>query len=191
MRLYHIGERLEEGMNLVPGYRKLDTLVEPFLMALDRGEEAFALMLIESRYFRAVMRRSKLREWSNYVKWSTEAVFERVRTREFPDCPGRLASLFYYDDMELSLRLYREDYPGTADREGIGLFEVEVEDDGPRAFDMAIYDEAYAAMEEGHDLPRVIDCARRYFGGGHSGLSVVELMSDRKATVMRRLELPD
>ena len=95
LMLFLIGAApLEEGMNLVPGYRKLDTLVEPFLMALDRGEEAFALMLIESRYFRAVMRRSKLREWSNYVKWSTEAVFERVRTREFPDCPGRLASLF-------------------------------------------------------------------------------------------------
>jgi hypothetical protein len=191
MRLYHIGEGLEEGMVLVPGYRKLETLVEPFLMALDRGEDAFSLMLIESRYFRAVMRRSKLREWSNYVKWSTEAVFERVRTQEFPDCPGRLASLYYYGDRGLSLRLYREDYPGPADREGVGLYEVEVEDEAPRAFDMALYVEAYAAMEEGHDLPSVRDCARRYFGGCRTAEPVVELLSDRKATVLRELELPD
>jgi hypothetical protein len=191
MKLYHIGEGLEEGMVLVPGYRKLETLVEPFLMALDRGEEAFALMLIESRYFRAVMRRSRLREWSNYVKWSTEAVFERVRTQEFPDCPGRLASLFYYSDMELSFRLYREDYPGPSDREGIGLFEVEVGNEEPRAFDMAIYYEAYAAMEDGHDLHRVLDCARRYFGGCRATEPIMELLGVRKARVSRKLELPD
>lgn len=191
MRLYHIGAGIEEGMALVPGYRKLDILVEPFLMALDRGEDTFATVLIESRYFRAVMRKSGLREWSNYVKWSTEAVFERVRSREFPDCPGRLASLFYYRDMALSLRLYREDYPGPSDREGIGLFEVEVEDEEPRPFDMTIYDEAYAAMEAGHDLAQAIDSARRYFGGCRSAKPIVELLGGGKATVIKKLELPD
>lgn len=190
MRLYHIGIALREGMTLVNDFNKIDTLVEPFLMALDKGDSAFEMLLIEARYIRAVMRKNRMREWSNYSKWATEAVFEQVRRQEFPTCYSRIGSLFYYDTLESCRNLYQKDYvePGDAD-ENVGMFEIEVEDSAPQRFDMQIYDDALDAIEQCHNVQFARECARRYFDGSHHENRLDELLSDKKATVVRKLSL--
>ncbi len=190
MRLYHIGVSLREGMTLINNFNRIDTLVEPFLMALDKGDPEFEMMLIEARYLRAVMRKHRMREWSNYAKWSTEAVFEHVRKREFPDRHSRIGSIFYYDNLDSCRKLYKEDYvePGDAN-ENVGMFEIEVEDDAPQRFDMHIYDDALEAFEESHNIRFARECARRYFNGSHHQNELVEIISDKQATVIRKLAL--
>jgi hypothetical protein len=190
MRLYHIGVSLKEGMTLVNNYNKIDTLVEPFLMALEKGDAAFEMLLIEARYIRAVMRKNRLREWSNYAKWATEAIFEHIRRQESPDCYSRIGSLFYYDNLESCKKLYKEDYvePGDAD-ENVGMYEIEVDDSAPQRFDMRIYDDALDSIEERHDTQFARECARRYFRGSHHEMRLDEILSDKAATVVRKLDL--
>lgn len=188
MKLYHISTSpLKKGLELSAGYKKVEPLVEPFLMALQKGPRAFDALLLQARYLRAVLRRSGMREWSDYSKWATEAVFEQVRRKEFGRCYSRLGSLFYYADMKDSRRLYEKDYLIPGDAEGVGVFEVEVRDERPQAFDMSIYDEAYKAMERSHDLKLVRACAGGYFGGARTADPVVEILSDKPATVIRKI----
>ncbi len=75
-KLYHLGKGLVEGIELIPDYQKRIQLVSPFIKALDKDIDVFENMLNEARYLREVLRRSKLREWSNCCKWATEAVFD-------------------------------------------------------------------------------------------------------------------
>ena len=190
MRLYHIGVSLEAGMTLINNYNKIDTLVEPFLMALGKGDPTFEALLIEARYIRAVMRKNRMREWSNYAKWATEAIFEDVRRREFSGRYSRIGSVFYYDTLESCRKLYQEDYvePGDAD-ETVGMFEIEVDDSAPQRFDMRIYDDALNTIEECHNIQFARECAREYFNGSHSEKRLEEILSDKKATVVRKISL--
>jgi hypothetical protein len=190
MRLYHIGISLKEGMTLANNFNKTDTLVEPFLMALEKGDPAFEMLLIEARYIRAVMRKNRMREWSNYSKWATEAVFEQARRREFPACYSRIGSMFYYDTLESCRMLYQKDYlePGDAE-ENVGMFEIEVEDSAPQRFDMHIYDDALDAIEVNHNVQLARECARKYFNGSYHENRLDEIVSDKKATVVRKLSL--
>lgn len=190
MKLYHISTSpLKKGVKLSSGYKKIEPLVEPFLMALDNGPETFETLLLQARYLRAVLRRSGLREWSDYAKWATEAAFEHVRRKKFGSSYSRLGSLFYYADLKDSRRLYEKDYLLPGDAEGVGVFEVEVRDERPQAFDMSIYDAAYKALETAHDLKLVRDCAREYYGGARTAAPVLELLSDKPATVVRKIRI--
>lgn len=190
MRLYHIGISLEEGMILKNDYYKKNAIVEPFLMALEKGDAVFEMLLIQARYIRAVMRKNKMREWSNYEKWSTEAIFEHIRRQEYPDCYSRIGSIFYYDSLENCKKLYQEDYvePGDAD-ETVGMFEIEVGDSAPQRFDMHIYNEALDSIEKCHNIQFARECARKYFNGSDREKKLEEILSDKKATVVRKLSL--
>lgn len=190
MKLYHISTSpLKKGIKLSAGYKKIEPLVEPFLMALDKGPGAFETLLLQARYLRAVLRRSGLREWSDYAKWATEAAFEHVRRKKFNRCYSRLGSLFYYADMKDSRRLYEKDYLLPGDAAGVGVFEIEVQDERPQSFDMSIYDAAYKAMGKNHDLKLIRDCAREYYGGARTAAPVMEILSDKPATVIRKIRI--
>ncbi|MCU0990974.1 MAG: hypothetical protein MUE63_15760 [Xanthomonadales bacterium] len=159
-------------------------------MALDKGDPIFEMLLIEARYVRAVMRKHRMREWSNYSKWATEAVFEHVRRKDHPGCYSRMGSCFYYDNEDECRKLYQQDYvePGDAD-ETVGMYEIEVEDPAPQRYDMGVYDEALAAIEDRHDVAAARECARRYFGRTGPRKGMEELLSDKRATVVRRITL--
>jgi len=177
-------------MILTNNYNKTDTLVEPFLMALEKEDPAFEMLLIEARYIRAVMRKNRMREWSNYAKWSTEAIFEHIRRQEFPDRYSRIGSIFYYDSLESCKKLYQKDYvePGDAD-ETVGMFEIEVDDNAPQRFDMHIYDEALDSIEESHNIQFARECARKYFEGSIHENRLEEILSNKKAKVVKKLNL--
>lgn len=189
MILYHISDKLRLGDELRPGHERLDTLAEPFLQSLNRGEDCFAAMVLAGQYLRAVLARSGLREWSDYGKWAVEGAFEYIRRREFPACRSRLHCNFFYADPADSRRLFWDDWGAASqeERAAVRIFAVELDDGCPDRRDMRLYDAAYEAMLERQDIPAVLDCARRYFAGEAGGDPVWELLSDRPARAVRDL----
>lgn len=189
MTVYHISETLHEGDELVSGHQHLDRMAEPFLQALEMGGEWFHIMILQGKYMFAVMSRSGLREWANYAKWSTEAVFEYVRRTEFPHCCSRLHCNYYYTSEALCRRLYSLDWGGESAevRSRIHLFAIELDDPAPRQYDMNLYDLAYEAMENRQDVDEAIRQARRYFSGEATQAPVWEILSDRPARAVRVL----
>ena len=133
MTVYHISETLREGDTLNCGYGRFDRLAEPFLQALEMGKDWFRVIVLQGKYMFEFLDRSSLREWTNYAKWSTEAVFEYVRRAEFSDCPIRLNGCFYYVSKEQCYQLYHQDWDGERPevRAKIRLFAVELDDPAP------------------------------------------------------------
>jgi len=184
MKLYHMSDKLKLGDEMKPDYESCMELAQPFVQALAQSQDCFYAMVLNGKYLRAVLRKFRLREWSNYVKWSVEGAFEYIRKTEFPDCCSRLKCNYFYRDLASCKLLYEYDW-GEEDRDGVHLYEVEVDDDHPQALDMRIFDEAYDAMEEREDVRFVLDCARRYFAGMQTAEPVWEVMSAGKATAVK------
>ena len=191
MIVYHISDTLAKGDTLENGRGHFDRLAEPFIQALEMGQEWFRVMLLQGNYMFQVMSRSGLREWADYVKWSTEAVFEYIRRREFPHCPSRLSSCYYYDSVEQCRKLYWDDWGGESPevRAKIHLFAVELEEDAPCRYDMNIFDLAYTAIEERQDTREALAQARRYFSGAGTADAVWEILSSRPARAVETLAL--
>ena len=108
---------------------------------------------------------------------------------EFPCCPCRLESSFYYDNEAECRRYYQLDWGEASpeERENVHLFAVELEDPAPRRFDMNLYDLAYDAMEMRQDLSAVMNLARRYFSGEETDDPVWEIVSACPAKAVHEL----
>ena len=187
MILYHMSESLKLGDEMVVDHQNTAVLAQPFVQALEKSEDCFYAMVLNGKYLRAVLGKFKLREWSNYVKWSVEGAFEFIRKTEFPHCVSRLHCHYFYDDLDASKKLFEYDWGGESEevQAGIHLFEVELDADTAEKHDMCIYDEAYDAMQEQEDIPTVLDCARRYFAGEQTAEPVWEIMSDKPARAVK------
>ena len=83
MIVYHMSETLKLGDRLEPDHQRTEALSRPFIQALERSEDCFYAMMLTGKYMFAVLDKSGLREWADYAKWCTEAIFEYVRQREF------------------------------------------------------------------------------------------------------------
>lgn len=183
MKVYHMSQSLKLGDCLVPDYERCIELSQPFVQALERSEDCFYGMVLNGKYLLAVLRKFRLREWSNYAKWSVEGAFEFIRKTEYPDCYSRLRCNYFYDDLADCKRLYEYDW-GSASEEKqsqVHLFEVELDDTMPQRRDMSLFDEAYSAMAERQDVQTVLSCARRYFAGEQTENPVWEILSDKNA----------
>lgn len=110
MKAYHMSETLRAGDTLEADHQELESLVEPFIQALEHNVDCFYGMVLNGRYLYAVLRKSGLQEWSDYVKWSVEGVFEFIRRTEFPEAISRLKCNYFYDDLENVRRLYEYDW---------------------------------------------------------------------------------
>lgn len=187
MTLYHMSQTLQLGDALIPDYQKNMALVQPFIQALEQSVDCFYGMLLNGKYLYAVLSKFKLREWSDYAKWATEAAFEFVRKTEFPDSCSRMKSNYFYDDLSSCKKLYAYDWGGESEEEQqkVHLFEVDVEDAAPQRRDMTLYDEAYNAMSETQDVSFVLACARRYFAGEQTAEPVWEIMSSKPAKAVK------
>ena len=188
MEVYHISRSLRLGDTLTPDYEKLYQLAEPFLQGLERGLDCFAAMVLQGKYLYAVMSRSGLRYWADYAKYATEAVFEFVRRREFPQSYSRLGCAYFFDSEACCRNHFEMDY-GEDPKEGakVGLFQVELED--PQYRDMSVYDLAYEAMSQRQDVEEGFRQARRYFQGGQTEAPMWEILSDKPARAVKKLEL--
>lgn len=185
MKAYHMSETLRSGDTLKVDYQKIMILVEPFIQALEHSADCFYGMVLNGKYLYAVLEKSGLREWSDYVKWSTEGAFEFIRRTEFPDAIGRLECNYYYEDLENVRRLYEYDWGEEPEeiQSRIHLFEVTLEEDTLQRYDMNIYDQAYEAMEKRQDVQVVLNCARKYYGGEHTEEPVWEILCNRNIQV--------
>ena len=184
IKAYHMSETLRLGDTLEVDHQELINFVEPFVQALEHSLDCFYGMVLNGKYTYAVLRKSGLWEWADYVKWSTEGVFEFIRRTEFPGAISRLGCNFFYDDLENVKRLYEYDW-GEEPQEiqsRIHLFEVMLEEDSQR-FDMSIYDQAYDVMEKKQDVQMAMDFARKYFAGEHTEKPVWEILSGRNVYI--------
>ena len=83
MLLYHISQTLRPGDRMTPDYRRSRPLAAPFLEALERSEDCFYGMLLNGAYLYAVLEKSGLRQWADYVKWAAEACSSTFAKRSF------------------------------------------------------------------------------------------------------------
>ncbi len=188
MIVYHMSETLSLGDELRPDYQAVTELVQPFVQALERSEDCFSAMILNAKYFGAVLQKFKLREWSNYIKWSVEGAFEYVRKTEFPQCCSRVGCNYFYDSLPNCKRLFEYDWgeESKETRDAIHLYEIELNDDPPR-FDMRLFDKAYDSMAEHEDISSVMDYARKYFSGMSTDDPIWELLSDKRAIAVKDL----
>lgn len=187
MKAYHMSETLRIGDTLEAGHQELANLAEPFAQALERSEDCLYGMILNGKYLCAVLDKSGLREWSDYVKWSTEGIFEFIRKTEFPNAISRLRCNYFYEDLENARRLYEYDWGHEPEevQSRIHLFEVMLDDDTVKKYDMSIYDQAYDIMEKNQDVQAVMACARRYFAGEHTERPVWEILCGRNVTISK------
>ncbi|MDD5898633.1 MAG: hypothetical protein PUD63_12430 [Clostridia bacterium] len=145
--------------------------------------DCFYAMVLNGKYLRAVLGKFKLREWSNYVKWSVEGAFEYVRQTEYPQCCSRIRCNYFYDDLAACKSLFAYDWGDATEEERsqIHLFEMQVDAETVERRDMRLYDEAYDAMRDAEDVAKVLDCARCYFAGEGTPDPVWEVLSDKPA----------
>lgn len=178
MKAYHMSETLKPGDILEVDHQRLYELTEPFIQALERGEDCFYGMILNGKYLYFLLRRYGLREWSDYAKWATEGAFEYIRKTEFPNELSRLKCNYFYDNLSDAKRLFEYDWGEESEevRNKIRLFEVELNDGAIKKYDMSLYDKAFAAMENGQNVKIVSDCARKYFSGEHTDSPVWEIL---------------
>lgn len=187
MKLYHMSDTLKLGDALSLDFKETMGLAQPFIQALEKSEDCFYAMVLSGKYLRAVLGKFRLREWSDYAKWSVEGAFEYIRKTEFPNCVSRIRCNFFYDNLESCKILYAYDW-GEApeeERNQIHLFEIELDADTVEKRDMRVYDEAYDAMWEHDDVQTVLACARRYFSGEQTPEPVWEIISDKPARAVK------
>ena len=190
MKVYHMSDTLKPGEELINNYKKYSELAEPFIQALERGEECFYGMYFAAKFLREALGRFGLKDMqTDCVKWAAEAVFEHVRRTEFPQCCCRLKCSYYFEDIDSCRRLFEEDWGSASPKERakIRLFEVELDDEAPQRFDMRLFDDAYDCMWETEDVNKVSDFARRYFSGGSTQEPVWEIASGGRGTAGRMM----
>lgn len=183
MKVYHMSDTLKLGDEMNLDHKKTTSLAQPFVQALEQGEDCFYAMILNAKYLRAVLGKFKLWEWSDYAKWSVEGAFEFIRKTEFPHCCSRIKCNYFYDDLESCKILYEYDWGQASEEERnqIHLFEVELDTETVEKRDMRIFDEAYDAMCDRDDVQTVLACARRYFAGEQTDKPVWEILSDHPA----------
>lgn len=187
MKAYHLSETLKPGDILEAGYHGLIELAEPFIKALEQSSDCFYGIVLNAKYTYAVLSKSGLREWADYAKWATEAVFEFIRKIEFPSAVSRLKCCFFYDNLENVKRLYEYDWGDEPEeiQNGIHLFEVELNGNSYQKYDVNLFNLAYDEMEKNQDLQTVLTFARKYFVGEHTETPTLEILTDKNIKITK------
>lgn len=189
MKLYHMSDSLQVGTELVSDYKQNADLAEPFVKALQLNRDVFYAMILNAYYLGEVLAKYKMSGMpTNETKWACEGLFEFIRRTEFPDKCSRLQSIFYYDTLENCKKLYYEGWANASEekKQQMRLFEVEVEGRICKC-DMALFDKAYDLLDDlkaPNGIDEIYDVARAYFRGDCSQDSIIEILSDGKATAI-------
>lgn len=191
MIAYHYTTTYTGDPALKNDYRGRLHVTEPYLLALDHGRDTFATMLLYGMY-RDRLLQSEKKGWLEYAKEPTEALFEYVRRREFPEgSVSRLGCVFYIDNLNRARQVARDDWGDDAPE--LKFLEVRLDDGRTVCYDQAFYNRSYDLISNYRspaDLEAAMDCARRYFAGERSGEPVLELLSDGEHRVLRVID-PD
>lgn len=164
--------------SLEADYQRKSRTVEPYIRALAHGDEVFAAMLLMGMYKDRVLRSEREDGWFEYAKDATEAVFEVVRRREFPQAISRLHCTYYVDTLEGARRLGISDW---GEDPALRILEVELDAARTVRLDQTFYNNAYDRMTDYRsyeDLYAAMAQAREYFSGAMSDTPLPELLSD-------------
>ena len=83
MILYHYSvDSYKDGGELLNDFNKLRRFAEPFVFALEKGEDCFWSTFFSAMYYSRELCALGLRKRENYVKDSVEGVFEYVRRQK-------------------------------------------------------------------------------------------------------------
>lgn len=193
MILYHYSvDSYKDGGELLNDFNKLRRFAEPFVFALEKGEDCFWSTFLSAMYYSRELCALGLRKRENYVKDSVEGVFEYVRRHEFGErAVSRVGCVYYCKTADEAVKYLRDDCLDSGDFTTEQVKLLEVETDGSRVFsyDQYFFNEAERVMEDERSLERVKELARRYFSGEMSENPLVEILSDGKNKVLRELEI--
>ncbi len=189
MDYYHIGRGLELNSELVPDFKQTKRIVVPLIKTLEISETVFETAMLQARYTREIMRKQKLREWSDSTKWGTEAIFEYIRMREYPQLYSRLESNFFYKSKIDCEKLFKSDYVDCNDDDGtIFMYRIEVEDEECQEYDMTLFNKAYDASEGYADIEEIKNWAHKYWSGERETDQIIEILSNKKAIVKEKIK---
>ena len=86
MILYHYSvDSYQDGGELINDFKKTFRFAEPFLLAIEKGENCFWSVYFAAMAYSRELCALGLRKHENYVKDAVEGIFEWIRRRQFPD----------------------------------------------------------------------------------------------------------
>ena len=182
MILYHYSvDSYQSGGTLINDFKNQFRFAEPFLLALEKGEDCFWSVFFSAMAYSRELCALGLRKHENYIKDAVEGIFECVRRREFEDCSvSRIGCVYYCESRKEAGSYLKSDCLDNGDftAEQVKLLEVDVEDTRIYRYDQAFFNEAETVMETDRDLERVLSLARAYYGLKRSDAPLVEILSD-------------
>ena len=191
MLLYHYSVDSYQGSGeLINDYKNNFRFAEPFLLALEKGEDCFWSVYFAAMSCSRELCALGLRKHENYVKDAVEGIFEWVRRRQFSDrSVSRIGCVYYCDSKEEALSYLLDDCIANGDfsYEQVRLLEVEVEDNRVFRYDQSFYNKAVEVLEQTRALDHVTALAVSYFSMQISGEPLIEVLSDGKNHVVREL----
>ena len=193
MILYHYSvDSYSSGSMLINDYKKQFRFAEPFLLALEKGDDCFWSVYFSAMSYSRELCALGLRKYENYVKDAVEGIFEYVRRHQFHNnSASRLGCVYYCDSREEAIAYLKEDCidNGNFTLDRVKLLEVEVESDSIYRYDQNFYNEACDIMENECDLDTVKHLAEYYFSAKTSAAPLIEILSDGKNQILRELPI--
>ncbi|MCD7744949.1 MAG: hypothetical protein LUI13_06685 [Lachnospiraceae bacterium] len=192
MKLYHYSvESFPAGDDeLIGDYKHQYSMYEPYILCLRNHKNLFDIMLYMARYNQVCAEDKGKRMFSFWAKDATEAVFEYVRTMEFAEASAsRITGIYYCESSEQAIKYLTEDCINTAGfkKEDVSLFEIELEKDIFFTYDQSFYNEAYEFIKK-FDVENAVQCARCYFNGNRKENPRIEIISEERNKIVRRIE---
>lgn len=192
MKLYHYSvETFQNGDDeLIGDYKQQYKVYEPYILCLQKNRDLFNVMLYMARYHQVCAEDKGYRMFSYWVKDATEAVFEYVRKMEFEGVSAsRITGVYYCESVEQAKKYLTEDCINSAGfkKEDISLFEVELDNDVIFAYDQSFFNEAYEYIEQ-FNVDDAFQCARCYYRGDRKEKPLIEIISEGKNKIVRKIE---
>lgn len=192
MLLYHYSvEKFEDGDNeLICDYKKQLVIYEPFIKALGIGLDYYRLMLLQAEYNQICAEAKDNRMFSFWVKDATEGLFEFIRRSYYLESStSRATGIYYCKDLDASIACLKEDCIEQAQfkPEVVVLFEVELADDKAYEYDQTYFNDACEYILK-HQVTEAIECAKHYFNQDHSSTPIIELISNSRNKITKKIE---
>ena len=112
LKLYHYSVETFQAADdeLVGDYKNQYLVYEPYIICLQNHKNLFEGMLYMARYNQVCAENKGNRLFSYWVKDATEAVFEYIRTTEFPeDSASRIKGIYYCESIGQAVKYLTED----------------------------------------------------------------------------------
>lgn len=179
MRLYHYSVTYKSGESLVNDYNHRYQDAEPFILALQNGNDTFLSTYFSALYLERQIKELNLRHFENCQKDATEAIFEFVRRISYADEISRLKCVYYCEELDMAIQCAMEDWINCGDKtkEEVKLLSVEVDEKRIRKYDQTFFNHAYSAVER-NDFEAAFANAKMYFSGAFTEQPIIEVLSD-------------